>query len=225
LLVAAFFMAFDIAFWAANLTKIPEGGWFPLLVGASVFIVMTTWKRGRQILRERLQSRALPVEDFLERIPSDEVTRVPGTAVFMNSNPDTTPPALLHNLKHNRVLHEHVVLLAVETEEVPRVTHAEQALVKDRGYGFYSVLLRFGFMQDVDVPAALARLKDLDIEFKPLETTYFLGRETLLATKKKGMAIWRERLFAFLSRNARSATSFFHLPPNRVVELGAQVEL
>jgi KUP system potassium uptake protein len=225
LLVAAFFMAFDLAFWAANLTKIPGGGWFPLLVGASVFTVMTTWKRGRQILRQRLQSRALPIEEFLERIPSEDVVRVPGTAVFMNSNPNTTPPALLHNLKHNRVLHEHVVLLAVETQEIPRVTHAEQAEVKDRGYGFYSVLLRFGFMQDVDVPAALARLKDMDIQFKPLETTYFLGRETLLATEKKGMAIWRERLFAFLSRNARSATSFFHLPPNRVVELGAQVEL
>jgi KUP system potassium uptake protein len=225
LLVAAFFMTFDLAFWLANLTKIPDGGWFPLLVGGSVFTILTTWKRGRQILRQRLRSRALPIEEFLARDPAEDVVRVPGTAVFMNSNPETTPPALLHNLKHNRVLHEHVVLLAVETEEVPRVTHAEQADVKELGQGFYSVLLRFGFMQDVDVPAALARLKGIDLEFRPMETTYFLGRETLLATEKKGMAIWRERLFAFLSRNARSATSFFHLPPNRVVELGAQVEL
>ncbi|MEJ2677972.1 MAG: KUP/HAK/KT family potassium transporter, partial [Gemmatimonadota bacterium] len=171
-LVAAFFMTFDMAFFAANLTKIPDGGWFPLLVGGSVFTVLTTWKRGRQILRERLHTRALPIEDFLERVPDEDVIRVPGTAVFMNSNPDTTPPALLHNLKHNRVLHEHVVLLAVETQEVSRVTRAEQAEVTDRGQGFYSVLLRFGFMQDVDVPAALARLKDVDIEFRPMETTY-----------------------------------------------------
>ena len=226
LLVAAFFMTFDVAFWGANLTKIPDGGWFPLLVGASVFVVMTTWKRGRQMLRQRMRSRALPVEQFLASKPWQDVVRVPGTAVFMNSNPDTTPPALLHNLKHNRVLHQHVVLLAVETEEVPRVTPSEQAEVTDRGEGFYSVLLRFGFMQDADVPAALVRLRGIDLQFKPMETTYFLGRETLLATRdRKGMFLWREKLFAFLSRNARSATSFFHLPPNRVVELGAQVEL
>ncbi len=222
-LFTGFFLAVDLAFWGANIVKIPDGGWFPLVVGAGVFALFSTWKTGRRILAERMQQGTLPLELFLEDVGG--VARVPGTAVFMYGSRTGTPPALLHSLKHYRVLHEKVVLLSVETQEVPQVPDAERVCVEALGCGFYRIVLAYGFMEDPCVPDALARVKAEGLSLRPAETTYFLGRETLIPSKRPGMALWREHLFTVMSRNARTATSFFGLPPNRVVELGAQVEL
>ncbi|MBV9880235.1 MAG: potassium transporter Kup [Gemmatirosa sp.] len=219
------FLAVDLAFLGANVLKIPHGGWFPLVVGALVFTLLTTWKKGRQILGARMREQSLPRALFLENMATHMPHRVPGTAVFMYGDLQGTPPALLHNLKHNKVLHARVVFLATITQEVPAVPPEERAHVESLGNGFWQVKLRYGFMEDADVPAALAMISHDGLSFRPLDTTYFLGRETLIATRRKGMALWRERLFALMARNARPATSFFRLPPNRVVELGAQVEL
>ncbi|HVH11967.1 MAG TPA: potassium transporter Kup [Longimicrobium sp.] len=224
-LLTAGFLVVDLGFWGANIVKIPHGGWFPLVIAAGVFTCMTTWKTGRQILAQRMQARTLPVKLLVKDLQQNKYTRVPGTAVYMYGNPEGTPPALLHNLMHNKVLHERVVLLAVQTQEIPYVDEAERIEVDELGHGLFRVLLRYGFTEDPDIPSALARVKRKGLSFKPMETSYFLGRETLIASKKRGMAIWREQLFAVMSRNARSATSFFALPPNRVVELGAQIEL
>ena len=226
ILLGGSFLAIDLAFWGANLLKILHGGWFPLLVGVVVFTILTTWKKGRQILNERIFHRVLPRELFLQSIMNHPPHRVPGTAVFMYNDPRGTPPALLHNLKHNKVLHEQVVFLSVQTEEVPSVPPAERASVEPIADGFHQVVLHYGFMEEADVPKALSAVSRPGLTFKPMETTYFLGRETLIPSKNvHGMAVWRERLFAVMSRNARPASSFFRLPPNRVVELGAQVEL
>ncbi|MBI4539473.1 MAG: potassium transporter Kup [Gemmatimonadetes bacterium] len=225
IVLAGFFLAIDLAFWGANILKIPAGGWFPLVMGAIVFALMTTWKSGRQILARRMRAPSLPLEIFLRDMAEHPPLRVPGTAVYMYRDPEGTPRTLLHNLKHNRVLHERTVLLSVETEEVPYVPTSERAVIEALGNGFFQIVLRYGFMEDVDVPAALSAIKRDDLQFKPMETTYFLGRATLLATKRPGMAIWRKKLFAVMSRNAQSASAFFRLPPNRVVELGAQIEL
>jgi KUP system potassium uptake protein len=223
--VMGFFLIIDVAFWGANLIKIPHGGWFPLVAGAIIFGLMATWKRGRQILTDRLGEGALPIELFVRDIGAKSAARVPGTAVFMYSNPDATPPALLHNLKHNKLLHERVVFLSVITAENPHVPAENRATVENLGQGFHRLRLHYGFMEEPNVPEALAELKDKGMEFKPLETTYFLGRETLIPSRRPGMAIWRKHLFATMNRNARTATSFFSLPPNRVVELGAQIKL
>ncbi|MBV9774789.1 MAG: potassium transporter Kup [Gemmatimonadetes bacterium] len=224
-LLAAAFLVVDLAFWGANLVKIPAGGWFPLAIAAVIFSLMTTWKKGRQILAARLNATTLPFELFMQDVESNPPLRVPGTSVFMYGSADGTPPALLHNLIHNKVLHERVVLLMVKTEEIPAVAEEERVKVERLGSGFFRVAIRYGFVEDPDIPAALARIPDPDLQLKPMETSYFLGRETLIPSKKPGMAIWREHLFGVMSRNARTATSFFSLPPNRVVELGAQIEL
>jgi KUP system potassium uptake protein len=223
--LVGFFMVVDFSFWGANIFKIPSGGWFPLAVAATAFVIMVTWKRGRQILSERMMAGAIPLKDFLQSITAHPPTRVPGTAVFMYGNPHGTPPALLHSLKHYKVLHQTVVFLAVETMEVSHVPPSERVRVEVLGEGFFRIILHYGFMQDPNIPAALRLVKEPGLELKPAETTYFLGRETLIPSKKPGMAMWREHLFASMSRNARPATAFFKLPPNRVVELGAQIEL
>jgi KUP system potassium uptake protein len=226
ILVGGLFLLIDLAFWGANLIKIPHGGWFPLVMGAVVFTLLTTWKRGRQILAQRMLDRTLPLDSFLTDILKHPPVRVPGTAVFMYSNTGGTPPALLHNLKHNKVLHQHVVFLSIATDEVPYAREEERVTLTPKAEGIYQVVLHYGFMEDVNVPEALATIKHEGLHFKPMETSYFLGRETLIATRhRRGMAIWREKLFAAMSQNARSASSFFRLPPNRVVELGTQVEL
>jgi KUP system potassium uptake protein len=219
------FLTIDVAFFGANVIKIADGGWFPLAVGVLVFTMMTTWRRGRQILTERHREGEFPVDLFLEEMKTHAPHRVPGTAVFMYRNPNGIPSALLHNLKHNKVLHERTVFLTVATEDVPHVPAEERIRAEDMGNGFWRVMIRYGFLEDPDVPAALKLLKVDGLDFKPMETTFFLGRETLIATKRPGMAIWRERLFARMARNERPATSFFRLPPNRVVELGEQIEL
>jgi len=224
--IAGLFLVVDLAFWVANLLKIPHGGWFPLIVGAVVFTLLTTWKKGRQILAQRLRDQTLPLDVFVSNIVSHPPIRVAGTAVYMFSNAGGTPPALLHNLKHNKVLHQQVIFLSVVTDEVPYVPVSDRVEVRRVEEGLFVVLLHYGFMEDVDVPAALAAIEEPGMHFKPMETSYFLGRETLIATKRRhGMATWREKLFVAMSHNARSAASFFRLPPNQVVELGAQVEL
>ncbi len=223
--LCVFFLCFDLSFFGANLLKVTDGGWFPLLVAGIVFTVLMTWKRGRQILQGRLSAAAVPIDFFKRNVLADAPIRVPGTAVFMTGNPNTTPPALLHHLQHTKVLHERIILLTVVTEEIPHVAPDDRLDVSDLGDGFYVMTIHYGFMQDPNVPRELMRAKKFGFDYKPMQTSFFLGRERLLATKKAGMAIWREHLFAFLSRNSQPATAFFHLPPNRIVELGMQVEL
>jgi KUP system potassium uptake protein len=225
LLTTAVFLAVDLAFFGANIIKIAQGGWFPLLVAAVVFTLMTTWRDGRRILRSRLEEAVVPVESFIADVVKRAPTRVPGTAVFLNSDPVGTPIALLHNVKHNKVLHERIVFVTVLTEEVPRVPVDERLQVEDLGAGFYRVLVRYGFMQDPNIPAVLGRTRERGLDLDPRTATYFLSRNTLLPSRRPGMAIWRERLFAVMSRNASRPIQFFRIPPNRVVELGMQIEL
>ncbi len=200
-------------------------GGFPLVVAVAVFTVMTTWRRGRKILHDRIQESTLSDENFLASIARRPPPRVAGTAVVMDRAVDGIPLPLLHNLKHNKVLHEKVVLLTITTEEVPHVTDDEQVELRELGQGLYRVIARYGFLENADVPELLRGLDFPGVSFNPDSTTFFLGRETLLATKRPGMAIWRERLFAWMTRNAQGAPIFFRLPPNRVVEVGAQIEL
>lgn len=223
--VTAVFITIDLALVGANLLKIVRGGWLPLGVATLVFILMTTWKTGRRLIAERLTSRAVPLDEFMAAVIANPPVRVSGTAVFMTAQPKGTPAALAHNLRFNKVLHEHVVILMVTTAPVPNVPEAEQATVQALGHGVFNVKVQYGFMQDPDVPEALAlaRTKGVDVDFD--DVTFFLGRETIIPTKRRGMALWRERLFVLMSRNAQRATAFFRLPPERVVELGVQVEI
>jgi KUP system potassium uptake protein len=220
----AIFFTVDIAYFSANLTKVPDGGWFPLLVGFIAFTFLTTWAKGRQLMLKRMREAAMPVEIFV-RSASSSATRVPGTAVFMTTAPNGVPHALLHNLKHNKILHERVLLLTVRIEDVPYVEGDHRSDLTDLGSGFYRLILRYGFMEESNVPAALAGVQQCGAAFKMMDTSFFLARQTLLASARPGMAIWRERLFAWMLRNAESAMEFFKLPPNRVVELGSQVEI
>ena len=218
------FLLIDGAYLASNLTKIPDGGWFPLLVGAVVFVVLTTWATGRRLMRARLAESAMPVDLFI-RSAIGSVGRVPGTAVFLSATPEGMPTALLHNMKHNRVLHERVVILTVAIESVPLVDGEERLSVEAMGHGFWRVVLHYGFMQDIDVPGALAGVVIEGGPFRSMETSYFLGRQTLISSPRPGMARWREQFFAWMLRNAETAMEFFKLPHNRVVELGSQVEI
>ncbi|NYT39469.1 potassium transporter Kup [Sphingomonas sp. R-74633] len=220
----AIFFTVDLAYFAANLTKVPDGGWFPLLVGFIVFTLLTTWSKGRQLMINRLRESAMPIKIFITSAASS-ATRVPGTAVFMTSTPDGVPHALLHNLKHNKVLHDRVILLTVKIKDVPYVPDENRMIVDDLGRGFHRMILAYGFMQEADVPAALKQASTCGAEFKMMETSFFLARQTLLASSRPGMMIWREKLFAWMLRNAESAMEFFRLPTNRVVELGSQVEI
>jgi KUP system potassium uptake protein len=221
--VTGSFLLIDGLYFASNLTKIPDGGWFPLLVAAIAFTLLTTWATGRRLVRERLHEGAIPVEMFIKSA-GKSVQRVSGTAVFLASSVDDIPPSLLHNLKHNRVLHERVVVLTVAIEQVPHV-NGERAQVTDLGQGFYRIVLRYGFMEEIDIPAELAKVTGAGAPFKTMDTSYFLARQTVIASGKPGMAIWREKLFAWMVRNAESAMEFFKLPTNRVVELGSQLEI
>jgi KUP system potassium uptake protein len=223
--LAVLFLVPDLAFFGANILKIPHGGWFPLLVAAIVFTLLTTWRRGREILNERMRDDMLATDVFLKSIAHRAAARVKGTAVYMSRTPDGVPPALLHNLKHNKVLHERIVFFTVVTEERPYVRSTERMSVEELGHGFYRVIARYGFMEDLAVPVLLKRLNAPGLEFPPGDTSFFLGKETIFASRRRGMAMWRERLFALMSRNARSATLFFRLPVNRVVELGSQIEI
>jgi KUP system potassium uptake protein len=225
ILIMSFFLIIDLSFWGANIIKLPHGGWVPLAIAAFVFTLMTTWWRGRKILGDRLQVSALPDELFVSSMEINPPVRVSGIAVYMDRTPEATPHALLHNIKHNKVLHEKVVLLTVETLEVPHVVEKDRVVVIPKGHGIFRVIIRYGFMEDPNVPRVLEQVKAPGLEFKPADTSYFLGRESLIASPKWGMAIWREKLFIWMSKNATNAASFFRIPSNRVVELGAQVEL
>ena len=219
------FLGLEIVFFAANALKIPHGGWVPLAIGIGLFVLMTTWKDGRQVLSRRMAEQSLPVKMLLAEIAAEPPIRVPGTAVFMYGSADGTPPALLHNLTHNKVLHEKIVFLTVLTEDVPHVPPGERVTVKRASKGFHTVVAHYGFMEDPEIHEVLAACKDQQLDIPIQGTTFFLGRETVIASERPGMAIWRERLFAFMSRNAMRATAFFKIPPNQVFEVGAQVEL
>ena len=216
----------DLAFFGATSMKVVDGGWFPLLVGAIVFTLMTTWKRGREILFERLDGETLPLRPFITAIAADpSLTLVPGTAVFMTSNHRHVPHALLHNLKHNKVLHERVVLLTLVTQDVPFVDDAERVEMETVADSFHLVTGYYGFKEQPDVPALLTLCGLRGLDFNLMDTSFFLSRETLIPSVAPGMAVWREKLFVALSRNAAGATEFFQIPTNRVVELGTQVEI
>jgi KUP system potassium uptake protein len=223
--LAGFFLAIEMAFFGANLVKVAHGGWFPLVIGAVVYMGLSTWKEGRALLASRLRERMYPFEQFLKDIAERPPVRVTGTAIFMTSNLQGTPATLLHNLQHNKVLHERVILLTVVTIDVPRVPPEERSEVTPLGLGFFRLTLRYGFMEEPDVPAALLEASQRGFPVNLEETTFFLGVETLLATRRPGMPLWRERLFVWIARNAVRANSFFKIPPERVVELGMQVEL
>ena len=223
-LVIGTFLVIDGAYFTANLTKIPDGGWFPLAVGLFAFTMLTTWARGRFLMNQRLTESAMPMEVFIKSA-SRAAARVPGTAVFMTSSPQGVPHALLHNLKHNKVLHERILILTVVIDEVPFVDLEDRVEVVDLGENFYRMILRYGFMQQPDVPATLKIVENCGPQIKMMDTSFFLARQTLLASERPGMAIWREKLFAWMLRNAESAMEFFKLPTNRVVELGSQVEI
>ena len=225
LLLCGGFLIFDLAFFGANLAKILHGGWFPLLVASLVFTLMSTWKTGRRILAKRMREGAMSISNFLAAIGSSMPHRVDGTAVFMSGNLHIAPSALLHNLKHNRVLHRRIVILSVVTEDVPHVSAAQRIEIEEAGEGISLLVLHYGFMDEPEVPQVLSSLEIGGQPFRMMETTFFLGRETIIPSDKPGMVIWREKLFTLMSRNARSATSFFGLPPNRVVELGMQIEI
>ncbi len=222
--LVALFLVVDIAYFGANLLKVPVGGWFPLLVGAIAFTMLTTWARGRKLMIIRLEEESLPIGVFIKSA-SGSTTRVPGTAVFMTSSAVGVPHALLHNIKHNKVLHERILLLTVRIEDVPYVTEGKRMTTEDLGQGFYRVVLRYGFMEDIDVPLALEAMEGCGPRYKAMDTSFFLARQTLISSKRPGMAVWREKLFSWMLRNAESAMEFFKLPANRVVELGSQVEI
>ncbi|WP_184081339.1 potassium transporter Kup [Sphingobium subterraneum] len=223
-LVTGAFLIVDGLYFASNVTKIPDGGWFPLLVAAVAFTLLTTWATGRRLMRERLHEDSMPIDLFLKSV-GEKVKRVSGSSVFLASTIEGIPPALLHNLKHNHILHERVAILTVLTEGVPHVASKDRRDVEELGYGFYRIVLHYGFMDEVNIPAELANEERAGGPFLAMDTSYFLSRQTLIASNRPGMAIWREQLFAWMVRNAESAMEFFKLPTNRVIELGSQVEI
>jgi len=225
ILITTPLLLIDLTFLASNALKIPEGGWFPLLIGGIVFTLLTTWKKGRSLLMRRLSEDAMPLELFIQSIEASPPTRVDGTAVFLTSTPNRVPHALLHNLKHNKVLHERVVFLTIVTRDIPYVPDEERGEVESLGCNFYRISADYGFKDDPDVPELLDDCGRKGFAFDMMETSFFVSRETLIATVTPGMALWREKLFVSLSKNATKASEFFQVPTNRVVELGTQVEL
>jgi KUP system potassium uptake protein len=221
----AVFITVDAIFLASGLAKLFEGAWFPILVGLVIFTLLTTWAKGRQLVRQRLAESALPLSVFIKSA-AGSAHRVRGTAVFLSSSPDTVPTALLHNLKHNQVLHERVIILTVKVEEVPDVGAERRIEIDNAGEGFYRVILHYGFMEEVDIPRDLAAIKTCGERFNMMSTSFFLGRQKLIPSRKvPGMALWREKLFAWMLKSSESAMEFFKLPTNRVVELGSQVQI
>jgi KUP system potassium uptake protein len=225
LVVLVVFLIIDLAFFGANALKLLQGGWVTLAVALLLFTLMTTWKTGRRLVAERLTARAIPIESFIATVAEVKPVRVPGTAVFMTAQPTGTPPALAHNMRYNKVLHERVVLLTVSTAQRPHLLPEERVSVEPLGHDLFNVRVQYGFMEDPDVPDALRQARDLGLVLDLDDLTYFLGRETIIVTRQRGMAIWREKLFVLMARNAVRATAFFRLPPERVVELGVQVEM
>ena len=223
--VTGAFLAIDLSFFSANLLKVMQGGWLSIAIGIALFTLMTTWKTGRRIVYERLTARAFPLEAFVTAVRTAPPTRVPGTAIFMTAQPTGTPAALVHNLHYNKMLHEHVVVLTVATVPTPHVSRDERLTVRPIGAEIYNARIQYGFMEDPDVPEVLGQLREAGVPIDQDDLTFFLGRETIVVGRRPGMATWREKLFVLMSRNAVRATAFFKLPPERVVELGVQVEM
>lgn len=225
-IVGAVLLTIDISFFAANLIKVEYGGWFPLVLGLAVFVVMTTWRRGRELVVREIKQGGLALAPFIENITEHPPLRVPGTAVFLTANQNAVPHALLHNLKHNKVLHERNVMLTVEMLETPFADREERLQLVPLGSDFYGLEVRFGFAEDPNIPLVLSKCAKVGLPFDLMDTTFFLSRENIVADKRRpGMALWRDRLFAFMSRNALPATAFFQIPGNRLIELGTQVEI
>ena len=226
LLATGFFLVIDVAFFGATLLKIADGGWFPLGIGAAMFVAMSTWRRGREMLHSRLRTGSVPLEDFLKSLFLDPPRRVPGTAVFMTATPEATPHALLHNLNHNKVLHERVVFLTVEVRDEPYVPQKERTTCQKLPDGIWRVRMHFGFLERPDVTRALKLCAGAGLEVDMMETSFFLSREKIVPGGPRGaMATWRDRMFAAMARNAANITDFFNIPSNRVVELGTRVEI
>ncbi len=223
--LAGLFLFVDLSFFGATAVKFLDGGWVPVLLATGIFTVMTTWNTGRRYLAQAMAEALLPLDTFLEDLRQTKPHRVKGTAVFMASNPNGVPPILLHHFKHNQVLHDQVVLLTVLSLHIPEVAPGDRVKVDDLGHGFFRVTVRYGFMQDPDVPWALRECGRYGLIVPPERTSYFLGRETLLPTGRARMPRWSKSLFAFVSRNARPATAYFGLPANRVLEIGMQIDL
>ncbi len=215
----------DLSFFGANIVKVTEGGWFPLVVGIFVFTLLTTWRRGREVLRDRLAGGVIPIDTFLQEVARETLPRVHGTAIFLSRYSEGVPLTLLHNIKHNKVLHEHVILLTVSYEEISHLGEMQRLEWKDLGHGLYRLHIRFGFMEEPNIPALLASMRNTPFPIDLAAVSFFLGRETLIATRRPGMALWREKLFSWMIRNASSASHWFQLPTNQVIELGAQIEL
>jgi KUP system potassium uptake protein len=227
LVVCGGFLVVDVAFFSANILKVPNGGWFPLVIGAVVFTVMTTWRTGRRLVGERLPGGNVPLPSFLKTVTAARrpPERVPGTAVFLFSKAGMTPPALLANVRHNEVLHDRVVVASIATDDVPRVAREDRAEVKDHRHGVHEVVLHYGFMEEPNVPQGLTEGDASRLGIDVRRATYFLGSESLVITPRHGMAIWRERLFALLSRNATTAANYFGIPAERTITIGTRVEL
>ncbi|MEZ5648035.1 MAG: potassium transporter Kup [Alphaproteobacteria bacterium] len=221
----SFLISIDLTLFSSTVLKITDGGWFTLLIAATMLTIMITWKRGREVLTDRIYREALPIRQFVNNLRDNNLTRVKNTAVFMTSNPDVTPSALLHNLKHNQVLHERVILMTIITETVPRVLRKQKVVIHDYGKGFYGVTANFGFMERPNVPHILKLCGAYGLEFEMMKTSFFLSRETLVPSRRNDLSPWQERLFIALSHFALSATRFFGLPPGRVVEMGTQIEV
>ncbi|MEO5765438.1 MAG: potassium transporter Kup [Casimicrobiaceae bacterium] len=223
--IAAPLLLVDLTFLSSNALKIPDGGWFPIVIGILVFTLLTTWKRGRIVLMERLAEDAMPLDLFIQSIEASPPTRVPGTAIFLTGTQDRVPHALLHNLKHNKVLHDRIVFLTVVTRDIPYVNDDERYEIAPLGCDFFKMIANYGFKEDPDIPALLEDCGRKGFSFDMMETSFFVSRETLIPTVAPGMALWREKLFVSMSKNATKASEFFQIPTNRVVELGTQVEL
>jgi len=219
------FLSVDLAFFFANAGKIVQGGWFPLAIAMAIFTLLATWKRGREILYERLSELAIALEPFIDSIARHPPARVPGTAVFLTTTREGVPHAMMHNLKHNKVLHERVIILTVVFQDIPHVDDSERVEIRPLGHGFTKLFVIYGFKDETNIPRALELCAPHGFEFNMMDTSFFLSRETLIPSKRPGMALWREKLFVSMSRNAGSVTSYFQIPTNRVVELGTQVEL
>jgi KUP system potassium uptake protein len=222
-----FFFVIDVAFFASAMMKVPKGGWFPFALGAAMFTVMMTWRRGREILFQRLNQQSIPLDSFLKSLFREPPQRVAGTAVFLTATPDATPHALLHNLNHNKVLHERVVFLTVEIRDMPWVPFEDRVKLERLGHGCWRMRVRYGFMNRPDITRALELAGQLGLEFEPMETSFFLSRQLIVPTEGEdsGMAFWRERMFAAMARNSENITDYFNIPANRVIELGTRVQI
>jgi KUP system potassium uptake protein len=224
--VCGFFLSIELSFWGANLLKVFHGGWFPLVVGFFIYIIMTTWHRGREILSERMQEIIVPLNQFLENVRNEKPHRVPGVAVYMSGHPQFAPATVIQSYRHFQCLHEHLIFLSVKTTDIPHVPHSNRITLQSLGPQVYRLVMNYGFM---DLPNVTEELKGIELDHRkflePKSATFFLGREHIMATERRGMAIWREKLFALMSRNAQPATAFFHLPKNRVIEIGSLIEL